>query len=180
MNRDDAKKTIKVLMTAYPKYYPESITPDRVSEMIDLYAVMFAEYDETIVASALKTYILSNQYPPTIAGIKQIINKMSGDKDELPGMWHEAWKAICGNIKFEDMSPENKAYFKSQHYIDEIGQSEDTIESVERGIYMRQMPAVKERMKVERETPAEILELAKAATKAIGGLPELSGGKNEY
>jgi len=178
MNRDDAKKIIKVLMTAYPKYYPEvDRTPAKIKDMVDLYAAMFAEYEEAVVAAALKIYIKNNVYPPTIAGLNLIIENMCGGHDELPNLWSEAWKAICGDISFEDLSPENKAYFKSQHYIDEIGQSEDTVESVERGIYMRQMPAVKERMKVERETPAEILELAKAATKTIGSLPELGGGE---
>ena len=96
MDRNGTKKLLEILKMSYPSSY-KSMTSEEASRTVDLYAEMFAEYEEIIVAQALKNYVRANQYPPTIAGIIEQINMLSSELTPVD-LWNELHKAVrnCG------------------------------------------------------------------------------------
>lgn len=175
MDKNDVRGLLEILRVAYPKAY-SGLSREEAGALVNLYYRHFKDSPADVVATALDSYIEANEFPPTIAGLKRFLKQIHGGKD-YEAMWAEAWSAICGGKRFEQLCPENRAYFHSQKAIDELGMSSDTIESVVRGQYMRRIAEITER----RET-------VKAAEKTLGaerlrslrgGERELTDGKNE-
>ena len=100
------------------------------------------------VALALDQYIDENDKPPTVAGIKKYLQKLDPDYD-YEAMFEELWSAICGNKRFGDLCDINRKYIGSQQQIDALGQSEDTLYEVEKGLYMKRIASIVERTKFE-------------------------------
>ena len=87
MDRSGVKKMLAILKAAYPKTYG-NMTTEEMTDTVNLYTDMFSEYDETVVAHALKNYIKKNQYPPTIAGIIERLDLVMG-KQTPADYWNE-------------------------------------------------------------------------------------------
>ena len=68
MNREEIKKVLKILSTAYPMYFADMSKEDKIDQ-IRLYQDMFGKYPVEVVIVALKNYIKANEYPPSIAGL---------------------------------------------------------------------------------------------------------------
>lgn len=159
MNRNETIKLLAVLNAAYPSFF-RGMSKTEKQAQIELYESRFKDFSAKIVAAALERYIDTNTYPPTIAGIKTIINAYQGGS-KIDELWEEAWKAICGRRKFADLSAANQKYFGNQSAIDELGLSGDTVMSVVKGQYLKRI--------------SEILEVKEAQTQAVKAL-----GKEQF
>lgn len=149
MEKEEVKVLLAMLKTAYPKTYKGMTVVER-RETVAMYYDHFKRYPSTAVRAALDSYIDENEFPPTIAGIKRYLKHIEGATD-YEAAYREYWGGICGSVKYEDMSPLNKAYAGSQKALDELGADERTVESVVKGQYMRRIPEIAERLRAEKE-----------------------------
>lgn len=169
MDRTGTKKMLTILEAAYPKTYAGMDTEKRIA-MIDLYESVFGEYPEEIVAAALKQYIKKNKYPPTVAGIMEIIEsgRRISEDATIERYWAEAYLAITGSRKFDELSGPVQKYFRSQRAIDEIGFSEDTNLSVEKSLFMRRIAQIIKDDEIQRDI-GDVLQIAFGNTKELEG-----------
>lgn len=167
MTRNEVKGLLEMLRLAYPNTYKQMNSVE-MSKQIDFYLGFFKDEPGDIMRIAVEHYIEHNKYSPTIAGLKEAAARLKAGSD-VDELWKEAWNAICGNKKFEALSAANKRYFGSQAMIDNLGQSEDTVQSVIKGQYMKRISEI-----LENE------EIKDSAIKALGIDRILQiGGNNE-
>ena len=88
MTRDEAKKIVMIIKTAFPSWKPDDLT-----FTVNIWASMLAEYSYVQTEQALKVYIVtdSSGFAPSIG---QVIAKMHvvEDQNELSEM--EAWNLV--------------------------------------------------------------------------------------
>ncbi len=179
MNRESVIKILSILKAAYPNSYKE-LTKQEAESIISLYQTMFQDSDVDLVILAIKELINTFHYPPTIADIKDkmdSIKNMSNDKSNLD-LWAEVKEAINMPYdempnKFNSLSPEVKAFFKSPQGIKELAMMDsETINSVTKGQFFKQIDILKARNKQERmmlpETKKRIEELYSNSFKLLG------------
>jgi hypothetical protein len=114
---------------------------------IEIWHFALSDEPAEIVITALKEYILSNQFPPTIAGLRQYMQLLDNSDAELLS---EAWSAVCGNIRFEDLSAENKLFFGSQARVDQYGYDSDTVQTVFAGQHRKAIGEIRKRVRVKK------------------------------
>lgn len=157
MTEKEMQVALRILSTAYPRYFRD-MTYEEKWEQVKLYMEMFGDIPENLFATALKNYIKDNEFPPTIAGLKKQIDILKGAvaEDTIESYIHEAWAAVEGSKKFEDLSDPVKEYFGSQRTIDAIGQDENTIYTVFVAQVQRRLPDILLRQKTKREMSPEL------------------------
>lgn len=90
MTKSDAAKLVVVLVAAYPNFdkFKES---KAVEAVVDLWAAMFEAEPAELVGLALKQYISTNKWPPSIAELRAIIADIQHPDLIPPDM---AWAAV--------------------------------------------------------------------------------------
>ena len=159
MDRDETKKVLKILSTAYPRYFANMSKADKIDQ-IELYQSMFAEYPVEVVVVALKAYIKDNEYPPSIAGLQKQINLL------LPNPAEDAvelWNVLAKTCKhgsrvtqeeFETLPEAIKAWCGDVGQIKELSQMDAvTFNSVTRGQFLKTIPVIIERKKACEALP---------------------------
>lgn len=102
MQREFLFKQLQKLEDAYDKL------PPFTQEKIDLWCECFSDCDEQTFASAVMTYIKTNEFPPTIAGINKCcceINEyrqmmaslIKGQYNIMRSTWEEPFSIDCYN-----------------------------------------------------------------------------------
>nr|DAX66116.1 MAG TPA: replisome organizer [Caudoviricetes sp.] len=154
MTREDTIKILSILKASYPNFYKDMSKKD-AETTVNLYTEMFEHNDSKLVAIAIKELIQHQSYPPTIADIKNKIDDLT-TPDELNSsdLWEIFKKTIqkgyYGNLsEFEKLPDSIKIYLgNNPGRINEIGMMEsNTLNTVEKGIFMRQIEAIKNRIK---------------------------------
>lgn len=168
MDVNGTKKLLKILSTAYPRVYKDMSTESKW-EQVALYTEMFKDYPEEVVATALYSYIKSNEYPPTIAGIMKEIETMQASvtTDTIENYIKESWDAICGGKCFKELSPVSQEYWGSQMAIDAVGLDEKTTLGVITGQMQRRLPEIIKRQKTRAELPLEVKTMLQGATTKL-------------
>lgn len=180
MNREETKKVLHILSTAYPKYF-EKITTTGKMYQIDLYECMFYEYPVEIVIAALKSYIKVNEYPPSIAGLqKQIDLIMPAEHDNAVDLWNALAK-VCKHgsrvtqEEFNALPEPIKTWCGDVAQIKELSQMDAaTFNSVIRGQFLKTIPTITERKKVRAALPQSVTAALNDNIKQIG---EFSNGR---
>ena len=93
MTQNETVEVLKILTTAYPKYY-SNITREQANNMLNLWSTMFADKDVKDVINALKAFILTDDsgFPPTIGQINNQIYKLN-NANEMSEL--EAWSLVA-------------------------------------------------------------------------------------
>jgi hypothetical protein len=151
---------LAILNAAYPTTFKNMSEATRKAQ-IEIWHFALSDEPAEIVITALKEYILSNQFPPTIAGLRQYMQLLDNSDAELLS---EAWSAVCGNIRFEDLSAENKLFFGSQARVDQYGYDSDTVQTVFAGQHRKALGEIRKRVR------------AKKAVEQLPNLHVLEGG----
>ena len=150
-------KAVAQILTMIERYYPEragSASRDTIAAWV---LVLQDIPDAAGIAAAIQ-YFKHNRYPPHVSDIVNGVEAMTDAATDtgIEKYWRESWRAVCGDLKFKDLSDVSKAYWKSQQAIDAAGTSEKTIESVLKGQFLRVVPDIIKRLKVKKETPPAI------------------------
>lgn len=154
MTREETIGILSILKASYPNFYKE-LTKKDAETTINLYAEMFSNTETSLVATAIKELIQRQNYPPTIADIKNKIDELTQPYEETESeLWEIYKKAIqrgyYGDRREFDALPEAiKTYLgNNPNRINELGMMESsTINSVEKGIFLKQIKVIKERAK---------------------------------
>lgn len=94
MTRDEVKKILMIIESAYPNYKPPNKT-----NAIDVWNLMLEEYTYQQVSVALKSYILSDTagFPPSIG---QLVGKLQTIQNPNPHLNEmEAWGLVSKALK---------------------------------------------------------------------------------
>lgn len=139
---------LAILNAAYPTTFKNMSEATRKAQ-IEIWHFALSDEPAEIVITALKEYILSNQFPPTIAGLKEWIDRIRGGGAE-DALLSEAWQAVCGNIRFNDLAEENKMFFGGQTRIDNYGMDPGTVQTVFAGQYRKAIGEIRKRVRAKK------------------------------
>ena len=154
MTREDTIKILSILKASYPNFYKDMSKKD-AETTISLYTEMFNNVETNLVATAIKELIQRQNYPPTIADIKNKIYELT-NPDELNSsdLWEIFKKTIQSGYygdrtEFDALPEAIKSYLgNNPNRINELGMMESsTFNSVEKGIFLKQIKVIKERAK---------------------------------
>ena len=154
MTREETIGILSILKASYPNFYKE-LTKKDAETTINLYTEMFSNTEANLVATAIKELIQHESYPPTIADIKNKIDELTQPYEETETeLWEIYKKTIQSGYygdrsEFEELPEAIKAYLgNNPNRINELGMMESsTFNSVEKGIFLKQIKVIKERAK---------------------------------
>lgn len=153
MIKSDIATIIGILKTAYPQYYKDR---NSIIDTTNLWYEMFENDDINLIKIAVKNYITNSTsgFPPTIGEIKNELYKLTlGDEKQDIELWNELKLAIRSGIYysaeiFPTLSKELQIYLKNPMQLKELAMSNaDDLETVQKGIFLKQMPIIKQREK---------------------------------
>lgn len=155
MKKKEILLMLNLLKVAYPNYYRE-FSKKEIEDTIFLYEQMFKDYDLNLVLLAVKELINSFKYPPTIADIKEKIYQLTNTEDKSASeLWNCLLKAIRNGSygseqEFNNLPSIVKEYVRSPRQLQEMAQMDsDTIHSVVKGQFLKQIENLKQRRKEE-------------------------------
>lgn len=154
MTREETIGILSILKASYPNFYKE-LTKKDAETTINLYAEMFSNTEANLVAIAIKELIQHQSYPPTIADIKNKIDELTQPYEETETELWEIYKKIIQSgyygdrTEFEELPEAIRSYLgNNPNRINELGMMESsTFNSVEKGIFLKQIKVIKERAK---------------------------------
>lgn len=153
MIKSDIATIIGILKTAYPQYYKDR---NSIIDTTNLWYEMFENDDINLIKIAVKNYITNSTsgFPPTIGEIKNELYKLTlEDEKQDIELWNELKSAIRSGIYysaeiFPTLSKELQIYLKNPMQLKELAMSNaDDLETVQKGIFLKQMPIIKQREK---------------------------------
>lgn len=177
MTRDDTLSMLSLLKAAYPSFYAKMNQRDAIG-VVDLWSEMFADEDVNVVKVALKTLIEThNGFPPDIADvkaeIKRIVAAATGAKTDAE-LWaqleeavtkHSAYAHEC-NEAFKKLDPIVQSYVGSPSALHDMGMGDSkTFHTVTRGLFMKALPAMRQRIEYAAALPPGVKEHILALTK---------------
>ena len=152
MTREETALIIKTLRLSYPGFYSK-YKPGDFTDLVALWATMFADEDAVIVTEAVKNLIRTHTgFPPEIADVNAKIEEMTRAATGEPTdeeYWTILRRALAdgtwGAQKQFDALPEPlKRYCGSPSWLrDHATMDTDTVDSVIHGQFLKQFPAVK-------------------------------------
>lgn len=181
MTRDETRKILAVLRTAYPNFY-RNVSDKEATDTVNLWASMFADDNPNLVAAAVKSIIVASnrEFPPNIGTIKEQMRKLMED-DDLSEM--EAWakiSAACRNgiygaqEEFDKMSPTLQRIVGSPQQLSEWALLDaETLQSVVASNIQRSFRTVQQREREQAKLPHEVQNLLQSIR--IGNVGTLKG-----
>ncbi len=165
MNKLETAKILAILKSTYPSFYKDMKKED-IDNTIIIWTEMFKEEPYELISMILKEVIATSEYPPTIATIKNKIKEiMSVNEESNSELWDKLLKAISrsgyyAEEEFSKLPDIVKEYVKSPMQLQELSQMDsDTIHSVVKGQFLRQVDNLKERRKTKETLSPEIRKL---------------------
>lgn len=154
MIKEETIKILSILKASYPNFYKDMSKKD-AETTINLYTEMFSNTEANLVATAIKELIQHQSYPPTIADIKNKIDELTQPYEETEAELWEIYKKIIQSgyygdrSEFEELPEAIKTYLgNNPNRINELGMMESsTFNSVEKGIFLKQIKVIKEKAK---------------------------------
>lgn len=169
MEREDVIRILNVLKTAFPNSYKD-MTKVEAENTINLWLDMFQHENVQLVLAATKNLINTFKWPPTIADIKEEMYKITNRETETPvEVWNKIRKAIRNSAynsydEFQKLPDKAKRFVGSPNQLKEWAISENFIESVVRGQFLKQYEILEKRQKEEKMMLPEV----KVLTMQIG------------
>ena len=169
MEREDVIKILNILKTAYPSSYKD-MTKVEAENTINLWLDMFQHENVQLVLAATKNLINTFKWTPTIADIKEEMYKITNREEETSvDVWNKIRKAIRNSAynsydEFQKLPDKAKRFVGSPNQLKEWAISENFIESVVKGQFLKQYEILEKRQKEEKMMLPEV----KVLTMQIG------------
>lgn len=152
MNRTEVTKVLAILKTAYPNFYNSDELS--IEEIIDLWVELFKDCDYNLTMLAVKELINSSRYTPTIADIKNKMYELTHTEEPSNSeLWERLLVAIRNGLygyekEFEKLPDIIKEFLGSPQQLNSIAEMDsETIHTVIKGQFLRQIENLKERVK---------------------------------
>ena len=173
MTKQETGTLLQILKTSYPHYY-KNISQEEAKSILSLYHEMFGQYPAEVVAMALKNYIKSNIYPPTIAGLMEQIELLTdqGENDSTK-LWNTLNRAICNSgyhakEEFEKLPEVLQEWAGSPDTLRRLSmQDESTLDTVTRGQFLKTIHTIQARKKTQAALPESLKEQIKQLTDTM-------------
>lgn len=152
MNREQAIALLKILKTAFPRFYTD-MTKEEAESTISLWVDMFKHENPNLVITATKELINTLKFPPTIADIKEKMYSLSNKEADDMELWNELDKAARNCLYntqeiFDNLSPLVKKFVGSPAQLREFAVSDPaTFSTVTKGQFLKQISVLKQREK---------------------------------
>lgn len=150
MTRDETKQILGYLQCAYPSAFGG----DNLTATVNVWWDAFGDIDVHIVKHAVKNFVKSSKFAPTIAGIQEQIDLITSEETNVD-LWGRLHKAISNGIygakeEFEKLPPECKRFLGNAEVLKELAQSDSaTINTVVKGQFMKRIDALEKHEKVQ-------------------------------
>lgn len=162
MTRQETANTLLILKAAYPQFYRD-MDNDEAKAAMSLWSDMFANEKLEVVKMALYRLIETHAgYPPTIADVKGMIRELNAAALSEPTyeeLWHILRTGAADGLNgaeayFEKLPPILKRYCQSpQWFRDHAAHDPQTLDTVDKGLFMKQIDSMKGRMEFESSLP---------------------------
>lgn len=152
MNREQAIALLKILKTAFPRFY-SNMTKEEAENTINLWVDMFKHEDPNLVIVATKELINDMEFPPAIATIKKKMYSLVNQDVDNMTLWNELDKAVRNCLYntqevFNNLSPIVKKFVGNPAQLRELALSPaDTFATVTKGQFLKQVDILKQREK---------------------------------
>lgn len=152
MKKTEITKILVVLKTSYP-YAFKDMSKEEIESMVNIYEEMFKDDSYDIVSKAIVELIKTFDYLPSIATIKNKIYDLTHESVDNTDLWDKLVNAIgrssyYAEEEFNKLPNILKQYVKSPYRLQEMASMDsDVINSVEKGIFMKQIENIKEQVK---------------------------------
>lgn len=169
------KKEFRVLAMALQTYYPrEQLLPNQ--QAMELWYRELCDIPYPVAEMALRKWVATNKWPPTIADIREITaGIVNGD----PLTWGESWERALRAVKkygsynqgaaLDSLDPLTRKCVESIGYMD-LCMSENIM--VERAHYQRLFEVFSKREQTTKQIAAPLLEaISQVQLKSIDGKP---------
>mgnify|MGYP003303821670 CR=1 FL=1 len=166
MDREQAIKILKILKTAYPKFYAD-MNKQEAEDTINLWIDMFRHENVNLVVLAVKNLINTFKWPPTIADVKEEMYKLTEEEKDTPiEVWNLIKSAIrnSGYYSYEEFHklPEiAQKFVGSPNQLREWALSVDYNDGVIKGQFLKQFEILQKRDKEEKMMLPEVRDLVK-------------------
>jgi len=179
MNREQAIMVLKILKTAYPRFYAD-MNKQEAEDTINLWLDMFKHENPQLVLGAVKNLINSFKFPPTIADIKEEMYKLTTVEKQTPA---ELWNVLKSAIRrsgyysyeeFEKLPEVVQKFVGSPNQLKEWALATDFNDGVVKGQFFKQIEILEKREKEEKMMLPELKEIVQMlgnteTVKRLGG-----------
>lgn len=164
MTRDDTKKMILYLRTAFKGFCEDA----NLTDVVNVWHDAFKDEDVHIVSQATRNYTKTSIYQPTIAGIQEQINLIKEPETDTE-LWDRITKA-ARNSAYGSVEEFNKLPEVCQHFLGspaalkDIGQIDSgTLQTVVKGQFVKVAPRIREHQEVQKGLPMEVRQAIEAS-----------------
>jgi len=173
MEIKETQQLLSILKMAYPNAY-KSMSKEDAIETVKLYYDFFGEHQTPVVVQALKNYIKSNVYPPSVAGLIKEIELLTNKGNTSEELWSRVAKAV-GNSLYNSAEEFNKLPMSCQRWLGspkglkDLGMTAaEVLNTVVRGQFIKTINEIKASEKAQSSMPLELKELiSKEAFKML-------------
>lgn len=155
MDREQAIVVLKLLKTAYPRFYTD-ITKEEAENMVALWVDMFRHEDPTLVLLAVKELINTLKFPPTVADVKEKMYSLTTKTESPAELWGTLAKAVRNGLygyheEFEKLPDVIKTFVREPAQLREMAQMDtDTFHTVTKGQFLKQIEIIQKRQKDDK------------------------------
>jgi heme-degrading monooxygenase HmoA len=150
MDKTETQKILSLIDIAYPRFY--GAKDIRTKTFVDLWCRMFSGEDYYLVGNALRAHLATSPFPPTVADIKLIIDKLVNPQITE----YEAWKIVSHasegrrdlKKRYSELPEEIKGFMSFKDFRDIV--YDDSPEGVMSSNWQRSFKAYQERRKFDR------------------------------
>ena len=164
MTKEDTKKMIMYLRTAYKGFCEDVNLTDAVNVWYDA----FKNEDVRVMGIAARNYVKSSEYPPTLAGIQKQLDLIKNKSTDAE-LWALIVKATKNSTygaveEYEKLPPVCQKFIGSPTALKDLGQiSEGTLETVVKGQFIKTAPQIREHHEVQTGLPMAVREVIEEA-----------------
>lgn len=191
MTRQETVKALSILKVAYPMFYSKQ-TKGELEITVNLWETIFANDSYDVVIVAVKELISKHSgYPPDIAALRKQIDDMTLASIGAPTD-EQLWRLLSETATeygqydarngFDRLPPILQMYLGVPETLYEISMMDrNTVQTVVKGQFLKQIGSFREREKFDRETPESVKNLLQSSAQRLSGAykPMLPGEIND-
>lgn len=168
MTRTETIAILKILKLTYPTVYKD-YTKEQGNELIGLWQMMFSEEPAQLVTEAVKSVIVTSEYPPTIAHVKNQIKIITGGDRNYPTeeeAWNKVHRALSNSYynsvsEFEKLDPDIRRLIGSHTVLREYSQMEvSTLNTVVKSNFIKSYRSIISEKKKYDKLPSSAKKLS--------------------
>lgn len=172
MTLEETKQLLTILKLSYPNNYKD-MSKDQAINTVKLYYDFFGEHPTPLVVQALKNYIKSNKYPPTIAGLQEQVDLLINHGNTSEELWSKMVKAIRNSLygsveEFEKLPKECQMWLGSPSGLKDLGMIDvDTLNTVLHGQFLKTIGDIKAGEKAQQGLSQGLRDMLQNKTRLL-------------